>query len=432
MALNQSATHRAFNPRAGLTLAGATASILGCLLLATVATPGIAQPYEQPPRLRAGDVLPANLVQGPDFRFRDEVVNDGVLNIFTLDSTFGTFQATTNAKARDRVAEVHALRQMETIRQSDTFVQALKQSGRGTINTVTGVVTDPIGTVSGAISGVGKAFARTGDALFGSRRSEAEGSRMEALVGIEASKRKFAFDFGVDVYSDNPVLQDRLDDLARANVLGGLSYSAALAIVPGTVGVAATATGLTQRAHAVYRTTAPNELRAMNEQKLKAMGMRADVVEAYVENGKFSPREQTEIVFALERMPTVKRRDLFILLATLTRDRDMAFFRQRQAEMYAGFHMKTARIDTMVPFGDFVGSRTQAGEFVFNLPVDHLVWTKSIADTVAAIDQMIAGLPGGGGKRLVTAGSLSALARQQLAGRGWAITENAEALIDVR
>lgn len=407
------------------------ASLATCLYVLAAAPVG-AQSYEQPGKLRAGDVLARNLLQGPDFRVGDEVVNDGLLNLFTIESSFGTFRAVSNARAQQRIAEVHALRQMETIRQSDTFVEALKQSGRGTIDTVAGAVTDPVGTVSGAVSGVGKAFARVGDSLFGARRSEAEGSRFESLIGIEEAKRKFAYDFGVDVYSDNEVLQDRLDDLARATVVGNLSYSAALSMIPGAAGVAVTATGLTQRANEIYRSTAPSDLRVLNQKKLAGMGIRPEAADAFVNNAKFSPREQTEMVFALERLTTAKRRDLFVLLANLTQGRDMALFRQRQAEMYAGYHMKMQAIDTFVPFGDFVGARTTTGQIVFNLPVDHLVWTKWMAEAIASLDRAVVAMPGVTGKQLVTTGTLSPMARQGFQSYGWSVTEGAEGLIHVR
>lgn len=408
------------------------AGLAACLCVVAAAAAGNAQTYERPGKLRAGDVLAKSLLQGPDFRVRDDVVNDGLLNLFTIESSFGTFEAVSNARAQQRVTEVYALRQMESIRQSETFVNALKQSGRGTIDTVTGAVTDPVGTVSGAVSGVGKAFARVGDSLFGAQRSEAEGGRLASLIGIEEAKRKFAHDFGVDVYSDNKILQDRLDELARATVVGNLSYSAALSMVPGAAGVAVTATGVTQRTNDIYRSTSPSDLRVLNQKKLVAMGIRSDAADAFVDNAKFSPREQTELVFALERMPAAKRRDLFVLLANLTQDRDMAFFRQRQAEMYAGYHMKMAAIDSFVPFGDFVGARTTTGQIVFNLPVDHLVWTKWMADVVAGVDRAVTAMPGVKGKQLVTTGTLSPMARQGLQSHGWTVTENAESLVHVR
>lgn len=406
--------------------------VIASISLVVGAESSATQKYEQLPQLRASAFLPPNLVQGLDFRVNDKVVNDGVLNTYTIESSFGQFTAVTTAKLRQRIGEVHALRQMEAVRQSDTFKKSLVESGKDTLETAKQIVTDPVGTASGAVSGVRKAFGRAGEALFGSRRSEAEDSRFESFIGLSNTKRSFAFDFGVDVYSDNEILQDRLDELARASYAGGLTYSAALSLVPGGVGIAISATGMTQLANDIYRTTAPADLRIMNRQKLNSIGVRKDATETFLDNAIFSPREQTELVLALERMPETKKRELFVLFAALTDDRDMAFFRQRQAQMYAGYNKMVSPIDTFIAFGDFVGARTKHGHIVFNVPVDYLVWTEWMANVVDGIDQLVATMPGVVAKEIVLAGTLTSHARQQLGVRGWVVKDKAEELSSVK
>ncbi len=397
----------------------------------TVVAPEVstAQTYEQPPILQASGMLPANLVQGPDFRVREEVVNDGLVNTYTIDSTFGQFTAVSTAKLRQRIGEIAALRQMETVRQSDAFQESIVESAEDTLGTVRDIVTDPVDTVSGAFSGIGKAFSRVGESMFGSQRSEAEGSRLDSFIGFSKTKREYAYDFGVDIYSDNEVLQDRLDDLARASFAGGLAYSAALSLVPGAAGIAISATGMTQLTNEIYKTAAPADLRRMNREKLDGMGVRQEAVDHFMANVKFSPREQTEFVFALEKMPATKNRELFIELAALTNNRDMAFFRQRQAAMYADYHNTVSPIDSFVAFGEFVGARTTQGNIVFIVPVDYFVWTESMANAVGAVDTIIGDMPSVQGKELMLAGTLSPQARNELTARRWNVSDNAEGLI---
>ncbi len=399
------------------------------LLVATPLHPAAAQTVEQPPRLAASKILPANLRQGQDFKVREQVANDGLLNTYVIDSTFGSFTVVTTARLRERVGEIVALRHMESIRRSDLFAQAIGGSVRSTVGAVENTVRDPVGTVSNVFSGVGKAFSRTGESLFGSRRSDAEDGAAASLLGVSEAKRKFAADFGVDVYSDNPVLQERLDELARATAFGKLSYSAALSVVPGAAGAVATASGVVTTTDDIYRTTAPADLRILNRKKLAAMGVREDAVSVFLDNSRFTPREQTELVQALERMPGNKTRELFVRFAALTHDHDMAHFRARQARMYAGYHAKVAPLSSFVAFGEFVAGRTGAGGVVFNVPVDYLVWTQWMADAVTRIDQAAAALPGVSEKRLVVVGGVSPMARRALEAKGWQITENAENLI---
>jgi hypothetical protein len=186
---------------------------------------------------------------------------------------------------------------------------------------------------------------------------------------------------------------------------------------------------MTHLTNEIYRTTAPTDLRRMNRQKLTAMGIRQDAVDHFVDNAKFSPRDQTELVLALEKMPEAKNRELFILLATLTSDRDMAFFRQRQAQMYAGYHSTVVPIDSFVGLGDFVGAHNSKGRVVFNLPLDYLVWTEWMANAVDHVDKTIATMSGVTGKDVVLVGTLSPYARQQFTERGWTVSDNAEEMV---
>src|SRR4029434_11333128 len=72
--------------------------------------------------------------------------------------------------------------------------------------------------------------------LTGPKRSEAEESRVKDMIGFARMKRDYAYQFGVDVYSDNKVLQERLDEITWAGYGGSMTLSAALAAVPGAAG----------------------------------------------------------------------------------------------------------------------------------------------------------------------------------------------------
>lgn len=388
-----------------------------------------AQTFDPPVRLKASDFVAPALLRGDDFVVNDSIENDGLMNIYTVESTFGTFRCVSTAKLLKRIAEVKALRQMEAIKRSDVYTKGIGDSARGTVKTVEKLVTSPVDTISGSVTGIGKAFARTGEAVFGSPRSDAETGPIESLLGVADSKRKFAADFGVDVYSDNEALQARLNELARATTLGELTYSAALSAVPGGAGAAVSATNATKATNEIFRSTAPTDLRAMNRKKLISMGVREDIAEAFIDNARFSPRQQTELTLALESMAGVKGKDYFVYWATRTADDDFAYFRQRQAQMYAGYHAKQEKLQSFVNFGEFLAARSAGGAIVFNLPVDYLVWTKWVADAVAAVDRAVVAMPQVTGKRVVVAGTMSPLARQQLQSAGWVVIDNAEGLI---
>jgi hypothetical protein len=118
-----------------------------------------------------------------------------------------------------------------------------------------------------------------------------------------------------------------------------------------------------------------------------------------------------------------------VQLAALTNNADMALFRQRQAEMYAGYHKAVSPLSQFVSVGQVPGVRAANGALVFNFPIDYLVWTDSLARLVANTDMLANQLPGVTRKELWLTGNLSPRARNEMRSIGWTTYENAEALL---
>ena len=75
-------------------------------------SPVRAADYEEPPVLKASDLLPADLLKGEHHEIEAQVVNDGFMNHFTIRSDFGTFEAKSLALVEVRVREVHSLAEL--------------------------------------------------------------------------------------------------------------------------------------------------------------------------------------------------------------------------------------------------------------------------------------------------------------------------------
>src|SRR5215510_11439719 len=102
--------------------------MVGALLGA--ALPAFAQqPYESPPVLSASKILPPELLSGPNFRVQEKVTNDGYLNIYQIDSKFGTFTAVSTAILRKRIGEINDMVVMEKVQSSKEYVDSIKQAG---------------------------------------------------------------------------------------------------------------------------------------------------------------------------------------------------------------------------------------------------------------------------------------------------------------
>jgi hypothetical protein len=382
--------------------------------------------YEPSATLSASKILPPEILVGPNHRVEERVYNDGYLNRYTVLSKLGGFVAISTPMLRKRINEINAMVRMEQIKGTKEFTSSLKEAGTDTLVGFKNLVTKPVDTVKGAASGLAVAFRRAGDAIAGPKRSDAEDNRVKDFIGFSKTKREYAYQLGVDAYTDNEKLQDRLNEISWAGYAGGLTWAAAMAAVPGGAGMAITVSGTHKLLNEVFRTTPPVDLRRMNGEKLKAMGVHEEVADAFLNNSVYSPRHQTILVHALEEMKGVGNRATFVRFAAATANPEVAFFRQRQAEMYAGYHKTIAPIEIFIALGEFTAARTTKNEVVFNVPLDHLVWTQDMAKLLTAADYQVTQLTRPANKQLWVAGTVSARARKEIETRGWQVQERSE------
>ncbi len=402
-------------------------ALCGVLLLGLVLTAAAQVRSEIATALRASEILPPDLLSGTNFRVDERVLNDGYLNHYKIYSKYGEFAAVSTAMLRKRIHEINAMADLEKVKGTKEFMSSFKESGFKTLEGAKSLITRPVKTVYGTVAGVGKVFQGAKDSLFGHKRSKSEESRLKDVIGFSKVKREYAYQFGVDVYSRNEPLQERLGQISWAGYAGGLSMSAALAPISGGVSVAISVSRLSRLFNEIFRTTPPNELRRMNQKKLVDMGISKDLADLYIDNQAYTPREQTLIVAALGEMKGVRGRSAFVKFAVPTDNADMAFFRERQAEMYAGYHETVEPIKEFVPLGRFVAAHTGGGKLIFNVPLDHLVWTDTMAGFVGAASSRVDALRGVTSKELWVTGTVSPLAREELKKGSWKIQERTEA-----
>ncbi len=419
-------TPRRYLPKA---LRSVAVSWAGAFLLAVALPAAAQQRYETLPVLSASKILSPDLLSGPNHRVQEKVANDGFQNTYNVGSKFGTFTVVSTPLLRKRIQEINAMATMEKLKGTKEFADSLKASGLSTLSAAKSMVFSPVKTATEVASGVGLVFRRAGDSLFGAKRSDAEDSRFKTLIGFSNYKRDYAHELGVDVYSRNEVLQDKLNDVAWTAFAGGLTVSAAMAAVPGGAGIAMTAISTTRLTTAIFKNTPPQDLRRMNTQKLTAMDVDPSTVDMFISDSVFTPREQTVLVSALDEMTGVADRERFVQLAALTNNADMAFFRQRQAEMYAGYHKSVAPIVQFVSVGQLAAARGKNGALVFNIPVDYMVWTETLGQLVAKTDLVANQLPGLTEKQLWVTGTLSPRTRAEMQRMNWKIYERSEPLV---
>ncbi|HMM77741.1 MAG TPA: hypothetical protein PJ986_18710 [Gammaproteobacteria bacterium] len=391
--------------------------------IAGYAAPAAARdlPFERAPVLSAATLLPERMLAGPNFEVNDKVVSDGFMYMYTIDSRWGELEATSTPLLAQYLRELDAVARFDALKSTKEFSGAMRAAAGKVAEGAGSLVRDPIGSVSGAVSGVGALFGRAHEAIIsGGVHGAQEDSALANLAGYSKVKREYAYEFGVDVYSRNPILQEHLDAVARAGFVGDITARTALAAVSGGAGVAISVAGNTQTLNEALRDLPPLELRKRNRDALEAIEIDTELADLFIANEVFTPREQTVLVEALRSMAGTRNRDAFIKQAILTSDADMAYFRHRQAQMYADYHRATS-IVRFVAVGQVALGQRGDGVLVFCAPLDALYWTPRMAEWLQVFESQLAQAGEVKGKEIVLGGALSPMARKALTMRGWTV-----------
>jgi len=129
------------------------------------------------------------------------------------------------------------------------------------------------------------------------------------------------------------------------------------------------------------------------------MGVSSDVIDLFEGNTVYSPVQQTKLVQALARMNGTADRGHFVKFAVLARNGNVAFFRARQAEMYANLHKEVTPVERFVGVGTNAATRLSNGTVVFCFPLDYLAWTEDNARLAESLDRQVSALPDVRGER---------------------------------
>lgn len=400
--------------------------LLGCALLLNAIPTRARQQFEPPPTLRASEILPPELLSGPEHRVAEQVANDGFMNIYSIESRFGTFTANSTDELLIRVDEIDAIARMEEWSESEQFIEGVGKAGRDVLGSSFRLVTDPFGTFRGTTSGVFEIFASARRSISGTGPVEADldiGDTVVDLIGYSRARRQYAAAFEVDPYSTNPVLQDYLDHLARIGFVGQVGGRTARGFVDGGVGIAISVAGYLHSLEEQVRDRTPEELREANEEKLQTMNVEQSVIDLFLGNYVFTPTFQTAFVDTLEEIDDADGRGEFLKTAVLAKNEDQALFRLSQARMYANYHETVAQIREFVLVSELmvVAARNADGALVVNVPADHVSFSSNLAAYFTAARSRLDEVPGVEDKQLWVAGGMSPMAREWIEESGWTV-----------
>jgi hypothetical protein len=381
--------------------------------------------YEAPPVLEAAKILQGSLASGPNYRVEQRVVNDGLMNTYRITSTFGAFDAHSDAELAKRIQEIGAIAKLKDLERSKEFAKGIASTAGNVVEGTKSLVTKPVDTVSGVVRGAGTMLRRTGDSLFGDPKSRYEDDALKSVSGVSENKREFAARMNVDPYSSNEILQEALTRVARAAAAGNIVTAGALAAVGGSAGTAISVTGGSQTLNEMLKRMPPTDIRRMNRDKLQKIGISNDLIDLFNGNSNLSPTYQMLLVEALERLTGVSGRETLVKSAISADSDAFAMLRQRQARMLAGFHEKVQPLQSLTAAGNVIAARTRDGKVVVAVPVDYIVWTDSVANGTSTATAQLQASAGSAARELWVGGGLTPIARKEFEARGWKVFDKA-------
>jgi hypothetical protein len=385
-----------------------------------------AQDYRDVPiSLEAKTILPEGWRQGDHFQVGAEVQNDGLFNRYTLQTDYGRETVISNAALLIRIQELKALGTMGEMDRKKVFGDSLVAAAKAPFKGAAALVKSPVETSKGIAKGTGRFFSNLGHSLFSGDPDQ--DNALKVALGYDAVKRKFAYEFGIDPYTDYKPVINRLGQIARAAVAGGITPRAALSAISSPVATGISLTASAEGMRQLVRDNPPGELRKINSEKLERMGVDDLLADAFLDNYSFNPQEETLLVGALEAMPKAKGRDVMVLKASLARDKTMARYERLRAQMMSAYYAKVHAEVQVVNAGGAVGLRRKDATLVLLAPVDFIFWTKGVADKLATLNRDIDQAGGFSGKELWITGNIDDGAMKHFEAAGWKVNEDAQA-----
>ena len=342
--------------------------------------------YETPSVLDARAILAPDVRKGKHHTVLDEVVPFRYTHRFRIASPYGQFEAYGEDMLRTRIQEIQAIATMDAeVNDLHGLAAGAKHAILSPFTFVLNLFTEPTETILTIPKGMWRMATRIGEMSTG-KRGKLEDTKNEELIGLSGIKREVADYFGVDVYSSNRVLQEKLNSLSWAGYAGHTAVGLATIPIGGPAGAVLTGTSFSTTIGEILRNQAPEELRRLNRERLKIMNVDDSLIEAFLKHPWYSPRHETVLVQALFEMYTVNNRQAFVAVATSAAFEEEALFFQRMAEMLFSYHRNVKPLHEIVVIEDrLLMGLTRNHTLVGVLPVGYLPWRAELAEAVETV-----------------------------------------------
>jgi len=368
-----------------------------------------------------GEVGAGWLTTSEFYKVEEPVSNDGLINTYTLQTDYGRIRVEGTPMLILRAHELSALARMQKLEKSDVFKQSLEKSAASPLRGAAALIEDPIPTLKGAASGVGRWLSDVGRAIASNDPHQANVAK--TALGQSTAKRAFAYQFGVDPYSSFKPLQEKLDDLAWAATGGGMTIKAVFSMIPDVVGTVVSVTGTTDGMRMLVRDSSPAQLEAHNRKILKAMKVQQNLVDALIGNPAYTPQELTILIAEIDGMKSIRSREKLLSAAARAEGEARAVFMRYRTQMIANYLKQTKAKGKFIAIAQTIFLKTDDGAIVGHFPVDTIRVNPEFSSKLHEFDQTIEKFSGVDRKLMFIGGSVDAPVADGLKAAGWTVVD---------
>jgi hypothetical protein len=247
-------------------------------------------------RIKVEALLSPELFSGSNYTLAPEASVRRAVALYRINTDYGSSEVAGTVRLTESIAELEAIEALQEMKKFDAYKGSVKKTAAGPIDTVKGLVSDPVDTVSNTARGLGNLLADVGYSIFSDDPSQENVAK--TVIGFGAAKRQLAYKLGVNPYSSFEPLQDHLSDVAWAVTGGGMTITASFSRITGAAGRVVRMTAGSNTARKLVRDKSPRDLKNHNLETLKKMGVNDDLAEALLEDYSYDPQAITRLVIA--------------------------------------------------------------------------------------------------------------------------------------
>lgn len=365
------------------TLVSRFALIAAATALCAVAFAETAE-YEQPPVVAPASVLPADMVRGDSFRVEGALNGEGMLYSCRLWSRYQVYEVASLDVLRLRVHEISAIDTLEAMQQDPQFVEGMVDYVGTAVSATGQVLRHPVRSIRNVPIGLQK----FGEKSQAQGTEETDPTEREILFGRE-EKRRLAFELGVDPYTDNRELQDRLNAVASNRNYGSLVPRIGSFLIGGGVGAAAIAMGVTGDVQTIMRDKTSAEIQSMVRIALLERGFRPAEVDAFLANPDYSPSHRLSISEAVQRLGRVKGLPDYLNAIQEAPTLEVAIFNVRRIQLAARVHRRARPLTGMSIVRGAPVFFDGQGRAVVALPLDIVYWNPEFEAEVIRVTEAL-------------------------------------------